>query len=99
MELLQQRLQTEKSAIIDLKQDLLKLNSMLENAAGFRANILRHIDTREVLIDKLDQSMPALKPISTKSLLNQNRGLSNDFLFRGIYQSIVDHNEDISRFQ
>lgn len=72
---------------------------MLDNAAGFRENILRNIDTRDVLVNKLDNSMPELKPINTKSLLQQNRGLSNDFLFRSIYQSIVDHNEDVSKFQ
>jgi hypothetical protein len=99
MELLKQRLTEKAAEIKSLKADLTQLNSIIESPADFRENILQSINARDVLIEKLDQSMPDLKPLNTKALLNQNKGLSNDFLFRAIYDSFVTHNEDLEAFQ
>lgn len=59
---------------------------------------MQSINARDALIEKLEKEMPILKPLNTKALLNQNKGLSNDFLFRGIYESFVEHNEDLEAF-
>jgi hypothetical protein len=60
----------EGSDIKTLKADLTQLNSFVESPAGFRENILQSINARDILIEKLDATMPKLKPLNTKALLN-----------------------------